>query len=274
MQQNLFERHTVAEPPSSGVQVDPLVSKPLLLHGDCLQLLIGIPSESVDLVVTSPPYDELRKYKTITHSFWGIAEQLNRVLSPGGVIVWNIADQTKNGTETGTSFRQALFFKDELGLNLHDTMIWQKTNPMPLTHNRYEQSFEYMFVFSKGKPKTFNPIKVPCKMAGQINNGTQRHDLAKLTQKHGDGKPCKEDKIDFNVWQFPVAAYDGHPAVFPLDLPMRHIQTWTVEGDTVLDPFLGSGTSGVAAKNLNRNFIGIELDENYYQIATKRIEAC
>ena len=265
MKKSLFENKSVTEQPCSS----------LLLNGDCLQLLLGIESEYIDLVVTSPPYDELRKYNNITRSFFGIAEQLVRVLSPGGVIVWNIADQTKNGTETGTSFRQALFFMDELGLNLHDTMIWHKTNPMPLTHNRYEQSFEYMFVFSKGKPKTFNPIKVPCKFAGKINTArTHRHDLDKLTRFNGYGKTIKDDKIDCNVWKFPISHYDGHPSAFPLELPTRHIQTWTHEGDMVIDPFMGSGTTGVAAKQLCRKFVGFEIDKKYFDIATKRIENC
>ena len=128
-----------------------------IYNQDCVQGLKQLDSESVDLVVTSPPYDNLRAYNGYSFDFESTAKELYRVIKKGGVVVWVIADQTKNGSESGSSFRQALYFK-EIGFNLHDTMIWQKPNPIPLTHNRYEQAFEYMFVFSKGKPKAFNPI--------------------------------------------------------------------------------------------------------------------
>ena len=130
--------------------------------GECSKLMGQIPSNSIDLIVTSPPYDNLRSYNGYTFEFENVANELYRVVKKGGVVVWVVGDSTKNGTESLTSFKQALYFKD-LGFNVHDTMIYQKANYIPLTHNRYEQSFEYMFVFSKGKPNTLNPIMIPCK---------------------------------------------------------------------------------------------------------------
>ena len=136
---------------------------------NCLETMARMPNGFLDLTVTSPPYDNLRSYNGYIFDFEAVAKELFRVTKTGSVVVWVVGDATIKGSETGTSFRQALFFM-ECGFNLHDTMIWEKTNPIPLTHNRYEQHFEYMFVFSKGSPKTFNPIKIPCATKGQIRN--------------------------------------------------------------------------------------------------------
>jgi DNA modification methylase len=130
-----------------------------IICGDCLEVMKKIPDGSVDLVLTSPPYDNLRTYNGYNFDFEGIAKELHRVTKDGGVIVWVVGDATIKGSETGTSFKQALYFK-EIGFNLHDTMIYHKNNYPPLTHNRYEQCFEYMFVFSKRYLKSFNPIMV------------------------------------------------------------------------------------------------------------------
>lgn len=142
----------------------------MLICGDCKEELKNINDNYVDLTITSPPYDNLRKYNGYEFDFENIAKEIYRVTKDGGVLIWIVADSTKNGSESGTSFKQALYFK-EIGFNLHDTMIYKKINYVPLNHNRYEQEFEYMFCFSKGKPKTFNPIKIPCKYAGQENWG-------------------------------------------------------------------------------------------------------
>ena len=137
-----------------------------IIQGDCLEVMKSIPDKSIDMVLTSPPYDNLRDYKGYTFNFEGIAQEIYRVLKDGGVCVWIVGDATIKGSETGTSFRQALYFK-EIGFNLHDTMIWYKTNPMPyIKKNCYTPCFEYMFVFSKGKPNTFNPIMIECKTKG------------------------------------------------------------------------------------------------------------
>lgn len=248
-----------------------------ILNGAAEEVLKTFDDNSIDLVVTSPPYDNLRKYNGAgdtwnKKTFEKIAKELARVLKPGGVIVWNVNDKTENGSETGTSLRQALYFMDECGLCLNDTMIWQKTNSMPqVKQPRYNQCFEYMFVFSKGKPKTFNPIMVPCKCAGQKYDSTAKN-IDGESGRHKLSYNVNNEKVDDNVWRFAVAQNKtSHPAVFPLELPLRHIKTWTNEGDVVLDPFVGSGTTCVAAKMLKRNYIGIDMIEEYCEISKKQL---
>ncbi len=249
-------------------------------NGHSELLLKDLPDSSIDLVVTSPPYDDLRNYN---HSncftfeiFTQIADELYRVVKSGGVVIWVVGDKTDNGSETGTSFRQALYFKD-IGFNIHDTMIYRKENYMPLSHNRYEQEFEYMFCFSKGKPKTFNPIKVPCKCAGDLhwsNVTFYKSDNDNLTDV--GNRAVNDNKIRGNIFTYMVgSAISGnwkHPAMFPLDLAKDQILSWSNEDDIILDPFMGSGTTGVACKMLHRSFIGIELESSYFDMAKTRIE--
>lgn len=249
-----------------------------LLHGDCLEHMKPMPNDSVDLVVTSPPYDNLRNYQGYTFDFEGVANELFRVIKPGGVIVWVVNDATVNGSETGSSFRQALFFK-VLGLNLHDTMIYRKQNYIPLTHSRYEQEFDYMFILSKGKPKTFNPLKIPCTYAGEDKSGDKRkfYKNAETYAVGNKNSAVSKDKTRGNVWTYlvgnttPGAKSYKHPAKFPYKLARDHILSWSNERDTVLDPFLGSGTTGVAAAALSRKFIGIEISKEYLSMAQARI---
>ena len=249
--------------------------------GDCLEIMKGMQSESVDLTVTSPPYDNLRTYngnieQWTFEKFQEIAKELYRVTKKGGVVVWVVGDSTVKGSETGTSFRQALWFKEN-GFNLHDTMIYQKQNYVPLTHNRYEQEFEYMFVFSKGKPKTFNPIKIPCKYAGTETWGNVTFHKTNQSGLVDCGRKKVNDfKQHGNIFTYltgKVKSKSGisHPAPFPEQLAKDHIISWSNEGDTVLDCFMGSDTTGKMANLLNRNFIGIELDEQYFEIAKERI---
>jgi site-specific DNA-methyltransferase (adenine-specific) len=247
-----------------------------LMRGDCLEMMEQIPDGSVDLTVTSPPYDNLRTYNGNNtqwgeHVWKGVLENLYIKTNLGGVVVWIVGDATVKGSETGTSFKQALYAK-EIGFNLHDTMIWEKPNPMPLTHNRYEQSFEYMFVWSKGKPSRWNAISVESLHKGKKRSGTFQHNgdgIRKPKHKGGNVSGLKQQK---NIWTIANNSRTEHPAPFPLQLAKDHIISWSNEGDVVLDPFMGSGTTGVAAKNTNRNFIGIELDETYFNIAKERIE--
>lgn len=244
--------------------------------GDNCDLLGQLPRECIDLVVTSPPYDDLRTYGGHTWDFYGVAWQLKRVLKPGGVIVWVVADATIKGSETGTSFKQALYFK-EIGFNLHDTMIYKKLKPVPIdsrTAKRYTSDFEYMFVFSKGRIATCNYIRVPTKHGGkkaaccQRNaDGSLRLDRRLKTQNH----IVADDKIKGNVWEYASHKKSNHPAPFPEQLATDHILSWSNEGDTVLDPFTGSGTTCKAAKELGRNFLGFEINPEYCKIAERRI---
>ena len=252
--------------------------KTRLMQGDCLERMKEIESGAIDLTVTSPPYDNLRTYNGNNEQWcadvWkGVIQELYRITKPGGVVVWVVGDATIKGSETGTSFKQALFFK-ECGFKLYDTMIYRKQNYIPLTHKRYEQEFEYMFVFSKGKPKTFNPIMIECKTKGSKTKGRtfyQTNSQNKPTEGHKNDA-VKDYKQKGNVWKVPTnAGTKGHPAQFPEQLANDHIMSWSNEGDLVLDPFMGSGTTGVACKNLDRNFIGIEMDETYFNVAKDRI---
>lgn len=254
-------------------------------QGNSSLILSGMQNETVDLTVTSPPYDDLRTYGTDKlgwnwETFSDIAQHLGRVTKNGGVIVWNIGDQTVNGSETGNSFRQALYFMDHVGLKLHDTMIWQKSNFSNPSSNRYHQVFEYVFVFSKGKPRVFNPLKDrPNIYAGKQgsfgeNTVTQR-DGSKKTRAR---KVNSEFGMRHNVWVVPTAGQDQsakkwkHPAMFSEQFARDHIKSWSNEGDVVLDPFMGSGTTAVAAILENRQWIGIEQNPDYAKIAQQRIE--
>ena len=245
---------------------------------DCLEGLKLLNDNSIDLTVTSPPYDDLRKYNGYSFDFENIAKELYRVTKDGGVVVWVVGDKTKNGSESGTSFKQALYFK-EIGFNLHDTMIYSSDKP-PLSHNRYEQKFEYMFIFSKGKPKTWNPIMEECKYAGSSKKArTFRHTGEELEETHNKGE-VKSHKIKGNIWFYPTGYQKSskdkiafkHPAIFPEQLANDHIISWSNEGDIVMDIFSGSGTTHKMALLNNRNFIGFEMSQEYIDIENERIK--
>lgn len=253
-----------------------------LYHGDCLEIMKDIPEESIDLIITSPPYDNLRTYNdTLDWNFdifKSIANNIFRVLKNGGVIVWVVSDETVNGSETGTSFKQALYFK-EIGLNIHDTMIWVKpaATDTGSQHVRYGNVFEYMFILSKGKPKIFNPLKDRInKHAGKFNKCASLREKNGVVRKTNDkGHITDLYGQRYNVWEMPPVVSNkertGHPAQFPERLAKDHILTWSNKGDLVLDPFMGCGTTGVACYNTGRDFIGIEKDDNYFKIAEERI---
>lgn len=230
-----------------------------------------MPDSFVDLTITSPPYDSLRIYNGYSFDFESVAKSLFKIIKPGGVLVWIVGDETLKGSETGTSFRQALGLK-EAGFNLHDTMIWRKTNPMPkFKHKRYSDVFEYMFVLSKGQPKTFNPLMQPSKRAGELYDYTAKlKTTGKVRQKKTFN--INSEKYRDNIWEIAVARNTTeHPAVFPESLVSDHIISWSNEGDIVYDPFIGSGTTALAAKKLNRSYIGSEISKEYCAIAESRI---
>ena len=243
-----------------------------VIQGDCLDVMKQMPDKCVDLVVTSPPYDGLRDYHGYSFDFEGVARELWRVIKDGGVVVWVVGDATVDGSESGTSFRQALFFK-EVGFNLHDTMIYLKKDFPPLSHNRYEQQFEYMFVLSSGKPKTFNGLRDSSKYAGELRNKkNNKYEKGSAIRNRVGYTTIKDTKMRTNVWLMSVAHTKlNHPAIFPEKLAQDHIISWSNEGDIVLDPFNGSGTTTKSAKQLGRNFIGIELSEKYCEIARQRL---
>jgi DNA modification methylase len=250
-----------------------------LFHGDCLEVMGLIQDGFIDLTVTSPPYDNLRTYNG-NNDQWGehvwkkALSELFRVTKKGGVVVWVVGDATIKGSETGTSFKQALWAM-ECGFNLHDTMIWNKGkfSAVGALKVRYAPVFEYMFVFSKGSPKHFSPIKDRVnKTAGQRVSGNIRQKDGSMVPKSTIGKITAKYGQRFNIWeQCPQQGINSHPAPFPEQLAYDHVISWSNEGDTVFDPFMGSGTTGEMAKALNRKFIGIEMDETYFNIAKERI---
>lgn len=251
-----------------------------IYNENCLDTMARMPDGFVDLVVTSPPYDGLRDYKGYSFDFEAIAKELFRVIKIGGIVVWVVGDATIDGSETGTSFRQALGFMG-IGFKLHDTMIYRKKNPMVQTHNRYEQCFEYMFVFSKGKPKTFNPIFEKTLYAGAVKNrglevksGLGENGVSRL---RNEKTTVKDEKMRANIFEYSVGVEPEHetgihPAIFPSALAKEMIYSWSSEGDLVYDPFMGSGTTAKMAHLQNRRWIGSEISAEYVALAEKRIE--
>ena len=258
-----------------------------ILCGASQTVMATLKEESVDLTVTSPPYDNIRDYKGYCfeeQDFKEIVKQLYRVTKKGGIVVWVVGDATMKGSETGTSFRQALGFM-EGGFKLHDTMIYEKNTssfPAQRKGKRYTQIFEYMFVFCKGKIKTGNLICDKAnKWAGHTNWGknTQRGKNGEL-KKTKDIKPVPDFSPRNNIWKYNVGkgfnSSDNeshkHPAIFPEKLAEDHILSWSNEGDVVLDPFLGSGTTCKMAKKNGRKYIGIDTSEEYCALAKSIIE--
>ncbi len=247
--------------------------------GNCIDIMKKFDDNSIDLTITSPPYDNLRVYKGYNFPFESIATQLYRVTKEGGIVVWVVSDATVNGNETGTSFRQALYFQS-IGFNLHDTMIFRKKNPIPqIYRKRYNNEFEFMFVFSKGTVLTHNPIKVACMHAGLELNGTTYKNYSKAEQTRKKlAKPVKAEKIKGNIWEYVVGKKQedqeakGHPAPFPCELVRDHINSWSNEGDIVFDPMCGSGTTCRVAKELGRKYIGLDISSEYCELAISRIE--
>ena len=239
---------------------------------DCLEGMRQMEAESVDLTVTSPPYDNLRTYNGYCFDFENIARELYRVTKQGGVVVWVVNDATIDGSETGTSFRQALFFK-EIGFNLHDTMIWEKNCAGCLGSNKcYLQNFEYMFIFSKGKLNKFYPIE-------DRKNKETPSDSRSVHGSYVEGESTNHRRIvtkeygrRTNIWNIQPQKLSKHPAPYPEQLAADHIKSWSNEGDIVLDPFMGSGTTAKVARALGRHYIGFEISAEYCDIIRQRLE--
>jgi len=259
----------------------------MLILGDCVEEMWKMQDKVIDLTVTSPPYDNLRTYEGSlqwNEDIWkSVIKQLYRITKDGGVVVWVVGDATIKGSETGTSFKQALYAK-EVGFNLHDTMIWEKDGCLYPETNRYYPIFEYMFILSKRKPRICNQINDrKNKNFGQKIDRERKSRLADgsfiPTSSFGSNKKTKEFGVRYNIWKYGMGGMKGtkdkiaykHPATFPEKLAHDHIISWSNEGDVVFDPFLGSGTTGKMARQLNREFIGIECVPEYMEIAKKRI---
>ena len=248
-----------------------------IYNEDCLEGMKRIDDASVDCVVTSPPYDNLRKYGGVAEGwnfdkFKAIAQQIARVLKQGGVCVWVVSDGVVNGSETGTSFRQALYFM-ECGLTLYDTMIWEKPSPQAPTEGRYYDVFEYMFIICKGKkPASLNFICDHKNVSAGTVSTRETRSCAEDRKPTDKKRVVKDYSRRFNVWQISRDnGGTGHPAVFPFRLAHDHILSWSEVGGVVLDPFLGSGTTCVAALREHRHFLGFELNKEYFDIAQRRI---
>ena len=253
---------------------------------NCLDTMKRMDDNFIDLTVTSPPYDNLRNYKGYTFDFENIAKELYRVTNKGGVVVWIVNDATINGSETGTSFKQALYFK-EIGFNLHDTMIYYRVSPYP-SNNRYNQVFEYMFVLSKAKPNTFNPVKQYKSQNSfkgvslSISHRQKEGSVKKICNQEYQRFTLSQSKLlkdSENIWYVPSGymlsttdkiAFE-HPAVFPEKLASDHIISWSNEKDIVYDPFMGSGTTAKMAILNNRQYIGSEISKEYCNIIYKRL---
>jgi site-specific DNA-methyltransferase (adenine-specific) len=266
-----------------------------IVECDCLEGMRYIPDNSIDLVVTSPPYSDLRTYKGFSWDFEGVARELFRIIKIGGVVVWVVGDKTVNGSEELVPYKQCLYFR-EIGFNVWDTMIFQKHSVQYPANVRYNQVFEFMFVFSKGKVKTFNPLRENKaeKEIEKILRGTIKPNSQTFRRKNGELVRADADKrrlnrlmrsslcttkVMGNVWKISVGSLSSskdkitykHPATFPEELAERHILSWSNEGDLVLDPFMGSGTVAVMAKKNRRKFIGFEIAKEYCEIARARV---
>ena len=248
----------------------------VLYHGDCLEIMPML--EPVELVVTSPPYDDLRDYEGYVFDFEKTATCLYEKIKDGGVVVWVVGDETINFCETLTSFKQAIYFVENCKFKLLDTMIYHKSNYAPAypTLRRYASTFEYMFILCKNKPKTFNPIQV------EKATVSTKQRLGKYRKKNGSfveksmlvdtGRTTKDAENLWTICPTKSADAENHPAVFPEQLVQDHILSWSNEGDIVADIMAGSGTTLKMAEKLNRRWIGIEIEEKYCEIAAKRIE--
>lgn len=239
-----------------------------------------LPPNCIDLTVTSPPYDNLRDYDIYSWNFYELAKELYRITKPGGMVIWVVNDATVKGSETLSSMKQAIYFVEEVGFNMHDLMGYCKKTPQPpaITQKRYANAYEYMFALSKGTPKTFNPIMEPT-IHGNIVASTG------FRQVNGDIRPTKmrkinAEKIKSNLWFYDAGFNQTtcdkfafkHPAMFPEQLAADHIRSWSNEGDIIFDPFVGAGTVPKMASIANRHFIGTDISEKYCNIARKRVD--
>lgn len=278
IQPSLLETSPTADEKKKNIKNVATCNLPLnkIICGDAVEIMSHMPEGSVDLTVTSPPYDELRNYNGYRFNFEGMALGLFRVTKRGGIVVWVVGDKTKNGNRSLTSFRQALYFQ-QVGFNVHDVMIYKKKNTPFMRSNAYTSSYEFMFILSKGSPKSFNPLKTK----------TVRQGKEKLPHNKGaDGvnkkilKELKPEKTLTNIWEYAVGLGGStsdriafkHPAIFPEKLAEDHILSWTNKKDIVFDPMCGSGTTCKTARKHGRAYIGCDISKEYVELAKKRLQ--
>lgn len=253
-------------------------------NDDCIKFMKKLPGNCIDLTVTSPPYDDLRDYENKLiwdyKAFRKVARELFRITKKGGVVVWVIGDKTDKGNKSLTSFKHALYFQ-EVGFNIYDVIIYEKAGSGPPHPNRYFNSFEYMLVMSKGKPKAINLLKDKknsCAGMSTFGDITRREKDGSLTNK--GKKVINEFGVRTNIWRYnngkgfstkDKVAYE-HPAIFPEKLVEDHIKSWSNPGDIVFDPFGGSGTTAKVSIELERKWLYVEKVKKYCDVAKRRIE--
>ena len=250
-------------------------------HADCARKLARMETASIDLIVSSPPYCMKRAYEaptddinTFRQTHMAIFDHLYRVLKPGGSICWQIGYHVSDACVVPLDYLvYDIFTKHSqvkpIPLILRNRIIWTFGHGLN-SHNRFSGRHETILWFSKGIPKTFNldEVRVPQKYPGKrAYKGARKGELT--------GNSLGKNPSD--VWDIPNVKANHcekteHPCQFPVAIPSRLSRALTTENDCVLDPFMGSGTTGVAAVLTKRNFIGIELNSDYVAIAKERIK--
>ena len=254
--------------------------KDKLIVGDCLNIMKKIEENTFDLIVFSPPYDSLRKYNDYTFDLKKTGEQIFRVLKDGCLCAMVIQDQTKNFGKSLTSFRTAVDWVDRIGFKLFETVIYRKHGIEGAWWNkRFRVDHEYIHLFLKGeKPRYFNkdPLRIPSKHGGKtmVGSGNRKTDgtTTKTTTIHVNKMKCRG-----TVWDYLNAGDKNklkqqHPAVFPDKIPYDIISCFSPVKGLVLDPFVGSGSTCVMAKKLDRFYTGIDISSKYIEIAKKRLK--
>lgn len=250
-----------------------------IICGDAVDELKKFPNNSIDLVVTSPPYDGIRKYNGFSFDLHSTGKEIYRVLKEGGMAVMVIQDQTKDFGKSLTSFRTVVDWVDNIGFKLFETVIYRKHGTEGAWWKyRFRVDHEYMPIFLKGeKPKYFDkePLKIPSKHGGKIMTGSGNRRTDGTTTKTVT-RPINPMKCRGTIWDYLMAGDKDelkrkHPAVFPDKIPIDFIQCFCPPNGIVLDPFIGCGTTAVAAKRLKRNYIGIDISEEYCNLAKERI---
>lgn len=251
-----------------------------IICGDAVEIMKKFPSNSVDIVVTSPPYDAVRDYRGFSLDLHAAGKEIHRVLKDGGIAVMVIQDQTKNFGKSLTSFKTIIDWCDSFGFKLFETVIYRKYGAEGAWWNkRFRVDHEYIPIFLKGeRPQYFNKehLKIPSKHGGKTmtGGGTRLTNGIRIATRAIKINPMK---CRGTIWEY-LTAGDGsrlkhqHPATFPNQLPYDFISCFAPKNGVVLDPFVGSGTTTVAAKNLGYKYIGIDIAPEYCAIAEKRIE--